>query len=350
MSPIEHLTTPPGNPSQPYVLPCYRGELWTIPTSNSTTRLLVTGKETNNAFAVVGTGGTFDKPIGFHYHREAHDVFLCLQGTLNVWANDKARSLSPGDFASVPPGTIHQYQIDSSHTEFLGLIIPGGWEEFFRFVGEPYSGPLFTTNDQRNPLEVLIPKLMAATEKFDMIPVRDKVQFEPQPWDGTETKLPGTCENGGYFLKAFSGEKFAVGGTVIRPLATRKETNEKFSIYCVEGSAHHKGKGLKTPLKFENAHHAIYVDTGLVKLLIDGINIILTAGETTFVPSNAPWSFDFESVYAKIYIFANGGGIGEILTSVGTKYELAAIPQIGDEVSWDENKLKGLESQLEFSM
>jgi quercetin dioxygenase-like cupin family protein len=66
-------------------------------------RLLVTGKETDNAFAVVGTGGTFDKPIGFHYHKEAHDVFLCLKGKINVWANDTARSLGPGDFASVPP-------------------------------------------------------------------------------------------------------------------------------------------------------------------------------------------------------------------------------------------------------
>jgi quercetin dioxygenase-like cupin family protein len=107
MAPIEHLTTPPGKPSQPYVLPCYTGELWTIPTSNSTMRLLVTGKETDNDFAVVGTGGTFDKPIGFHFHKEAHDVFLCIKGKINVWANDQARSLSPGDFASVPPVCIH---------------------------------------------------------------------------------------------------------------------------------------------------------------------------------------------------------------------------------------------------
>jgi len=102
MAPISLLTTPPGK-TQAYVLPCFTGELWTIPTSNSTMRMLVTGKETDNAFAVVGTGGTFDKPIGFHYHKEAHDVFLCLKGKLNVWANDKARSLGPGDFASVPP-------------------------------------------------------------------------------------------------------------------------------------------------------------------------------------------------------------------------------------------------------
>lgn len=66
-------------------------------------RILVTGKETDNAFAVVGTGGTFDQPIGFHYHKEAHDVFSCLKGKLNAWANGKARCLGPGDFASVPP-------------------------------------------------------------------------------------------------------------------------------------------------------------------------------------------------------------------------------------------------------
>jgi quercetin dioxygenase-like cupin family protein len=77
-------------------------------------RLLVTGKETDNAFAVVGTGGTFDKPIGFHFHKEAHDVFLCLKGKINVWSNDEARSLTPGDFASVPPVHIHSPTIPCS--------------------------------------------------------------------------------------------------------------------------------------------------------------------------------------------------------------------------------------------
>lgn len=100
---IPTLSVPPGNSSTPYKLPCFTGELWTIPTSKSTMRLLVRGEETNNAFAVIGSGGTFDNPIGFHYHREAHDVFLVIKGTLNVWANDVARSLGPGDFASAPP-------------------------------------------------------------------------------------------------------------------------------------------------------------------------------------------------------------------------------------------------------
>jgi mannose-6-phosphate isomerase-like protein (cupin superfamily) len=108
MAPIPTLLAPPGK-STPYTIPAFSGELITIPTSNSTMRLLVTGAETANAFAVVGTGGTQDDPIGFHFHREAHDVFLCLKGSISVWANDKARSLGPGDFASVPPVCLYDF-------------------------------------------------------------------------------------------------------------------------------------------------------------------------------------------------------------------------------------------------
>lgn len=100
---LERLFEPPKATKKAYVVPCYAGELWTIPTSNSVTRLLVTGEETDNQFAVVTSGGTTDQPILWHFHREAHDVFICLEGTLNVWADDQGRALGPGDFASVPP-------------------------------------------------------------------------------------------------------------------------------------------------------------------------------------------------------------------------------------------------------
>ncbi|KAL3428227.1 cupin domain-containing protein [Phlyctema vagabunda] len=348
---IETLSAPPGKGDQAYVLPCYSGELWTIPTSNSTMRMLVTGKETYNAFALVGTGGTFDKPIGFHYHKEAHDVFLCLKGRINVWANDAARSLYSGDFASVPPGTIHQYQIDAAHTEFIGLIIPGGWEEFFRFIGEPYQGPLFPTSDRRNPFEVLIPKLMAATEKFDMIPVRDKAHFEPQPWDGSEKTLPGKCENGGYFLKEGAGEKYAVGSTVVRPLCTRKETDGRFSIYELQGSRLTGGTPAQA-FQFAETHHAIFTVEGVLELTVDGSTVKTTANETTFVPAGAKWSLGVESSWARAYIFANGGGVGEVFTTLGSRYELPAVPQLqpGESEAMDPARLKGLADELKFTV
>lgn len=94
---------PPYEAGKAYTLKSLEGEIIYIPCSKSAMRLLVTGKETEGAFALVGTGGSQGDPIGFHYHREAHDVFLCIKGSCNVWADDKARTMGPGDFASVPP-------------------------------------------------------------------------------------------------------------------------------------------------------------------------------------------------------------------------------------------------------
>jgi len=248
--------------------------------------------------------------------------------------------------ANFRQGTVHQYQIDSAHTEFIGLIVPGGWEEFFRFIGEPYAGPLFPTSDKRNPFEVLLPKLMAATEKFDMIPVRDKAQFDPQPWDASDGKLPGACEEGGYFLKEGKGEKWAVGSTVARPLATRKETRGRFSIYSLEGSSFNSDKGLSQILEFKETHHAIFTADGILKLIVDGAEVKTTAGETTFIPAGTGWTFGVHSTYARAYVFANGGGVGEILTSLGTKYEFPIVPS--EAIVFDECKLKGLEDELGF--
>lgn len=98
----------PGVPGQPYMISAQDGEIIYIPLSKSALRLLVTGKETENAFAVIGSSGSQGDPVGFHYHAKTHDVFLCLKGNLNIWANDEARTLGPGDFASVPPVCFHR--------------------------------------------------------------------------------------------------------------------------------------------------------------------------------------------------------------------------------------------------
>ncbi|KAM3078581.1 hypothetical protein ACMFMG_006451 [Clarireedia jacksonii] len=345
MAPIPTLLAPPGK-STPYTIPAFSGELITIPTSNSTMRLLVTGAETSNAFAVVGTGGTQDDPIGFHFHREAHDVFLCLKGSINVWANDKARSLGPGDFASVPPGTIHQYQVTGAHSEFLGLILPGTWIEFFRFIGEPYLGPLFPTTDRRNPLEVLVPKLIAATEKFDMVPVRDKAQFPPQAWEASDETLPGVCENGGYFLREGTGEKRTVGGWVVRALARRQETNGRFSIWDVQGSEMREGLGSEKMLGFAETHHAIFVVEGTVEVVVGEEKVRVTAGETSFVPAGCRWRVGFGSRWGRVYVFANGGGIGEVMMELGEKYEHVGIPDAVEENGVDKARLEGLKETI----
>jgi quercetin dioxygenase-like cupin family protein len=315
---------------------------------------LVTGKESDNAFAVVGTAGSHSAPIGFHFHREAHDVFLCLKGQVNVWAGDtQCRTLSQGDFASVPPGVVHQYQILGPYTEFVGLIVPGGWEEFFRFIGEPYDtqGPLYPLTDDRNVFEVLIPKLKAAAEKFDMVPVPDHRGVEPQPWaDDTDNTLPGVLEP--YFLRAGSGPRYLLGGIVASPLIGTAESNNRFSIGSIEGSSWHE-KLARSPLSetftFDDVHHAFQVAEGSMTFILNGSeSATLNVGETIYIPARTSFSMQIKSRYTKIYAFISGEGIMDLLCKAGKPYHQPVPPEKTQD--WDRASLEALQEELKFRM
>lgn len=333
----------PGKSGQPYILESLCGEVIYIPLSKSATRLLVTGKESENAFAVVGTGGTSGDPIGFHFHREAHDVFLCLKGSVKIWAGDQCRILGPDDFASVPPGVVHQYQILGDRTEFVGLIVPGGWEEFFRFIGEPYDGPIFPLEDNRNFVEVLLPKLIAASEKFDMVPVRDHPGAEATPWaDDEDCTLPGDLKP--YFLRAGTAPRWLLGGVICSILAGPAESAGRFSIGTIEGSSWHKDGPLSKEFIFEEVHHAFQIAEGTMEFRLGSQSAVLGPGETMYVPRGQSFSVTITSRYARSYVFISGTGLLTLLAQAGKSTQQMIIPEKAD--TWDLSGLQASQKKL----
>lgn len=183
-----------------------------------------------------------------------------------------------------------------------------------------------------------------------MVPVRDKPHYDPQPWTGTENSLPGKCENGGYFLKADTGPKFEVGGLLVRPMATVKETGGRFSIYSVEGGKMYNSRVVGKGFRWDKVHHAVHLVEGQMKFVVDGVEIVALTGETTFVPAGTTFSFEAASSYFKGYFFANGGGIGEALTRVGREYEWSVVPVEADVGSIDAGAFKALGGDLGFTV
>ncbi|KAL3463681.1 RmlC-like cupin domain-containing protein [Aspergillus heterothallicus] len=294
-------------------------------------RLLVTGKLTDGAIALVSTGGSGGDPIGFHYHREAHDVFLCLKGNVNVWANDQAHTMRPGDFASVPPGVVHQYQILGDRSEFIGLIVPGGWEDFFRFLGEPYAGAMWPMNDERNPLEVLLPRVKEAAEGFDMVPQPHVKAFAPQAWEnGRDNEFPGALQP--YFLRAGTETAYHIGGAVLRALATTEESAGKCAFGSLEGSSFFGNQFLSSGLAFPGVHHAFHIVEGTFDFHIDGALVTLTAAEMLYVPKGSRFEVRFKSRFARAYVFASGGGLVELFVKAGEKHSSPIIAEAEGEV------------------
>lgn len=229
------------------------------------------------------------------------------------------------------------------------MIVPGGWEEFFRFIGDPYAGPLFPLSDDRNVFEVLIPKLKAAAEQFDMVPCPRHTQFDPQPWQQDENQLPGACEP--YFLRNDCGPKYVLGGTVVRPLATTAESGDKFSIASIEGSSYHSDEFVfanSLSIAFSKAHHCFQVSDGSVEFTVSGSITLLSPGETIYIPSGTGFRFDFTSKFAKTYVFSNGAGISELFCKLGQDYAPGLIPE--EVAPWNAKNLHDLQQDYGYKL
>ena len=105
------------------------------------------------------------------------------------------------------------------HTELQGLITPGDWVDFFRYVSEPYEGILVPESDNRDLKSLLIPKVMAAKGKFDVVFQPHYVPPEVSDWTKEDEKLPEGHQ--GYFLRANTGPRWMLGGVMSRPFVRR---------------------------------------------------------------------------------------------------------------------------------
>lgn len=229
----------------------------------------------------------------------------------------------------------------------IGLIIPGGWEEFFRAIGDPYSGPMWPLEDKGNFFEVMLPRLKQAAEKFDMVPCPRKEGFSPQPWEDNDNCLPGKPEP--YFLKSTTGPAYVVGGTVCRPLITTAESNNKFSIGSVESSNQFNDQGIFARdgqhITFSDVHHAFRMTHGKLDIEIGGQRTVVNEGELLYVPKGTRFRFRPVTRYTKIYVFCNGGGLVEMLQKLGKDYVGPVIPEKADE--WDIETLKSRQDSFD---
>jgi mannose-6-phosphate isomerase-like protein (cupin superfamily) len=71
-----------------------------------------------------------------HVHRELHDMFYVLEGTLTLRLGDEVRQAGPGTFVCVPPGSPHTFSNPSEvPVRILNFNVPGGFEGYMRDLG-----------------------------------------------------------------------------------------------------------------------------------------------------------------------------------------------------------------------
>lgn len=321
--------TPPDS-NAAYIIDQLEGERISIPGSKGVFRILASSKQTSGGIAVFTSGAVLSDAPGFHWHAEAHDVFLVTKGFLKLYNGDKCRIMGPGDFAYIPPTVIHNPELIGPHTETLGLIAPGDWVDFFRYVGETYEGVVVPESDDRDLKSLLIPKVMAAKDRFDVNFVRDYDPPEVGEWQDDENVLADPLKP--YFLRANTGPRQILGGVMSRPFIFASQCSGKFAISSIESSNQYGSSAFARQwLTFKNVHHCFTVQEGILKVKLKEENSDkwneVREGQTLLVPAGKAFVLDFGSRYVRAITFTNGPGLEEVVRLAGSDCPTVVLPE-----------------------
>ncbi|OGM47357.1 dioxygenase [Aspergillus bombycis] len=327
----------------PYAIPQLEGERITIPGSKGVFRILASSKQTNGLMAVFQSGAVLSDAPGFHYHNHAHDVFLVTKGYLKLWNGDKCRVMGPGDFAYVPPTVVHNPEMLGPHTEIYGLITPGDWVDFFRHVSEPYEGLLVPESDDRDLKSLLIPKVMAAKEKFDVV-------FQPnyQPpdlgdWTKDDERLPESSQP--FYLRANTGPRWMLGGVMSRPFITTIQSNGVCAISSIESSNKYGPSLLSEDMTFHDVDHCFCIQEGTLVVRLKGLpDAVFREGETVVIPAGQTFALAFDSRYVRVWSFTDGDGIESLAHRLGKPFEGVVLPD--KELEWDSAQVGSVAKEL----
>lgn len=115
----------------------------TLDVLGTPTRILLDGKQTHGAFAVVELICKPGDEIPPHVHHREEETFHVLEGEMEIWCGGHTTSLRAGDTFFAPRNIPHNPRITgSSGARILVVLTPAGFERAFRAMDQLASaGP-----------------------------------------------------------------------------------------------------------------------------------------------------------------------------------------------------------------
>jgi quercetin dioxygenase-like cupin family protein len=114
----------------------FRGALITVHADSS---------DTNGKFALLEVSGCPGGEPPLHVHENEDEMFYVLEGRLHAVRGGEEITLDPGDSAFLPRRVPHTFKVVSSFARAIVYVTPGGFEGYFRELGEP-AGKLALPN------------------------------------------------------------------------------------------------------------------------------------------------------------------------------------------------------------
>ncbi len=239
-----------------------------------------------------------------------------LDGKLELSLNEQNYLLLPGDYAHIPAGTIHSYQMQSHRTRFVSYSVQGNLAQMYSIIGKPYDKVEYPPHVSSE----------ISSEHFAEVSAVADVEFTqngPQAGKAVlaeQTKLPDQVVP--YVLESGEGDRLLTGDQLHRILATQKNTDGQFIIVASDGP---KGERI---VDHYHEHHTetFFCLEGQMTMWANGEEIRLNPGDFLHVPANTVHSYRLDSHYTKVVGMLASGLFEPFFRTLGDEYEPYMFP------------------------
>ncbi|MCL6443125.1 MAG: quercetin 2,3-dioxygenase [Alicyclobacillus sp.] len=291
-----------------------RGEGESYCVGGQLVNILADSATTEGRFDLIRLSG--GKGNRFPRHRvDTHCAVYILEGVLELELNGEYYSLVQGDFASIPAGTVHGYEMKSHHTEFLLISVAGRMAPLFRSLGEPYVKPIFPAPCETSPTAEYVTEV--STDGVEVIgPYECSAKRSYGPY-GT---LPDQVVP--YVLEARDGERRLLGDQLHTLLLHQEAAGNAMLCATAEGPV-----GLKVIDHYhEHITETFYCLRGRVTVWGDGVEYNLLPGDLVHVPTRTVHAYRLDSHDARFFSVITPGDFVHFFRTVGDRFEEYVYP------------------------
>ena len=107
---------------------------------DSLDRVKADATHTDGSFSLVEFHDSEGSAVPVHVHERFDRGFFVTEGSYTFVVDDARRSVSAGGWVFVPRGVAHAWRCDTPTGRCINVTVPGGFEDFYRAVGEPVTG------------------------------------------------------------------------------------------------------------------------------------------------------------------------------------------------------------------
>ncbi|MEH1934981.1 MAG: cupin domain-containing protein [Nostoc sp.] len=131
-----------------------------------TYRLVITGEQTNGAYAVIDMLVPPQGGPGPHAHARFQEAFYVLEGEVEVKTKSQTYIARKGSFINIPLGGIVHCFKNKTDTiaHLLCVVVPAGLEDFFKEIGTPVPAGTFLPPPVMSPEDQQ--RLQGIAEKY----------------------------------------------------------------------------------------------------------------------------------------------------------------------------------------